>query len=330
MKFYLSKEANENKETLFYYPYTFGSHLDKATRDTQNIRNELSQLPISKGFSTIRIPNIGTIKYKTLGDANMIESITWNAALRRFYYTRANFITFTTHGGMPSVHPALYKDRNEDFFKCDNGFKVVSRKAGGKEWFNFKNLSGGIVSDIDFTQVLPFSKDRGMTARGYKPDRTCWAIYPTGRRIMTNESKDKSMNGTATRQTESELKAVVRESVKKYLNERSTGCNSSERLIAESEAKKETKKRPSDKKDGKVGINGYRIEKDGCDYVYDGEKCHSVISVVNRYGNQKYHIDTDDHCYVFFVEMDGKTREYEFPYIFDELLDAIKMLPRPS
>jgi hypothetical protein len=80
----------------------------------------------------------------------------------------------------------------------------------------------------------------------------------------------------------------------------------------------------------KVGINGYYIAKGGCDYVYKGEKCHSVISVVHKSGKQKYHIDEDDHCYVFYAELGGKTERYENPYIFDELLEAIKMLPEPS
>ena len=44
----------------------------------------------------------------------------------------------------------------------------------------------------------------------------------------------------------------------------------------------------------------------------------------------KYHIGEDDHCYVFYIELGGKTERYENPYIFDELLEAIKMLPEPS
>lgn len=81
----------------------------------------------------------------------------------------------------------------------------------------------------------------------------------------------------------------------------------------------------------KYGPNGYYIEKNGCDYIYNGEKCHSRISVVYKNGKQKYHIDEDDHCYVFYVEMNGKeAHNYENPYIFDELLDAIKMLPQLS
>ncbi len=80
----------------------------------------------------------------------------------------------------------------------------------------------------------------------------------------------------------------------------------------------------------KVGINGYYIAKNGCDYEYNGEKYHSVISVIHKSEKQKYHIGEDDHCYVFYIELGGKTERYENPYIFDELLEAIKMLPEPS
>lgn len=80
----------------------------------------------------------------------------------------------------------------------------------------------------------------------------------------------------------------------------------------------------------KVGINGYYIAKNGCDYEYNGEKYHSVISVIHKSEKQKYHIGEDDHCYVFYLELGGKTERYENPYIFDELLEAIKMLPEPS
>lgn len=109
--------------------------------------------------------------------------------------------------------------------------------------------------------------------------------------------------------TDSKLRSIINEAISEFLME------------AEDKAVNDGKKR---------GPNGYSIEKNGCDYIYRGKKRHSVISVVNRYGNQKYHIDTDDHCYVFYAEMDGKTEDYPHPYIFDELLDAIKMLPQPS
>jgi hypothetical protein len=119
-----------------------------------------------------------------------------------------------------------------------------------------------------------------------------------------NESKTMSNNTKAISITESELKGIIAESVKlivKTLNESK-----------------------------KLGVNGYYIVKDGCDYIYKGEKCHSVISVIHKSEEQKYHIDEDDHCYVFYAELDGKTDRYEHPYIFDELLEAIKMLPTPS
>jgi hypothetical protein len=104
--------------------------------------------------------------------------------------------------------------------------------------------------------------------------------------------------------TEAELKNIIAESVKQVV-----------RTLGESK---------------KLGVNNYYIAKDGCDYTLNGEKRHSVISVVHKSEKQKYHIDEDDHCYVFFAEMDGKTDRYENPYIFDELLDAIKMLPTLS
>lgn len=119
-----------------------------------------------------------------------------------------------------------------------------------------------------------------------------------------NESKRTSTNIKTIRLTETELKGIIAESVKQVV-----------RTLGESK---------------KLGINNYYIAKDGCDYTLNGEKRHSVISVVHKSEKQKYHIDEDDHCYVFFAEMDGKTDRYENPYIFDELLDAIKMLPTLS
>ena len=80
----------------------------------------------------------------------------------------------------------------------------------------------------------------------------------------------------------------------------------------------------------KLGKNGYYIEKSGCDYVYKGEKLHSVISVVHRSGQQKYHIGIDDHCYVFYMELDGgESRSCGNTHIFEELLEALKLLPPP-
>ncbi len=102
--------------------------------------------------------------------------------------------------------------------------------------------------------------------------------------------------------TESEIRDMIRESV--------------ERILSESKSE--------------YGPNGYRIVKGGMDYTIKGEKMHSAISVVNKYGTA-YHVIEDDHCYTFDVsDNDEEGRHYQYPYIFDELLDAIKMLPRPS
>lgn len=102
--------------------------------------------------------------------------------------------------------------------------------------------------------------------------------------------------------TESEIRDIVRESV--------------ELILSESESE--------------YGPNEYRIVKGGMDYTINGDKRHSKISVVNKYG-MAYHIVEDDHCYTFDVSENGKEgHHYQYPYIFDELLDAIQMLPRPS
>lgn len=114
--------------------------------------------------------------------------------------------------------------------------------------------------------------------------------------------KESNNQNRTIRITESEIRDIIRESV--------------EQILSESESE--------------YGPNGYRIVKDGMDYTIKGEKQHSVISVVNDDGSQAYHIDIDDHCYKFFATIDGKSEAYQYPYIFDELLDAIKMLPRPS
>lgn len=109
-------------------------------------------------------------------------------------------------------------------------------------------------------------------------------------------------NNRTIRITESEIRDMVRESV--------------EQILSESESE--------------YGPNGYRIVKGGMDYTIKGEKMHSVISVVNKYGTA-YHVIEDDHCYTFDVsDNDEEGHHYQYPYIFDELLDAIKMLPRPS
>lgn len=87
-----------------------------------------------------------------------------------------------------------------------------------------------------------------------------------------------------------------------------------------------------EKQEKKIGINGYYIEKNGLPITYKGQEMKSVISVVHKSKRQAYHICEDDHCYVFYTSTDGikNAEKYENPYIFDELLEAIKMLPIPS
>lgn len=107
----------------------------------------------------------------------------------------------------------------------------------------------------------------------------------------------------------------------------------SKKTITESQLKqfiKECIRETIAEKEEQYGPNGYRIVKGGMDYTINGEKRHSAISVVDKSGNQSYHIGTDDHCYIFYATWKGKTERYENPYIFDELLDAIKTLPKPE
>lgn len=213
---FLTNEVKESIENLFYYPYVSGRHLDKVAIVLSRFRSEISNIIYRAGTSFYHISGIGTIGYTSDGRDVCIHSISWNAALTRFYYRKANFITFTSAGNIPSAHPALYTERNEDFFKCDNGFKVISRGYRGRELFNFKNQSGKIISAIDFTQVLPFSRFKDMTARGYTPDKKCYIVLPDGSRMETNEQKG-SDSGNRVLITESAIVDMVRESVERIL-----------------------------------------------------------------------------------------------------------------
>ena len=56
---------------------------------------------------------------------------------------------------------------------------VVSRKYRGKDLFNSIDTSDGcarLLSEIDFTQVLPFSGDKDMMAKGYTPETKCYSF----------------------------------------------------------------------------------------------------------------------------------------------------------
>lgn len=216
---YFSEDGQYCIERLFYYPYTFGKHFARALRDAKFINDKLSSLPATIGTVEKSIPHIGTVRYISDGVDTRILHISWSSDLTRFYYTKSNFITFTAKGNIPSVHPNFYTLRNETSLKCDNDYMVVSRKYKGKEVFNFIDTSKGfirLISDIDFTQVLPFSKHKDMTARGYTPDRRCWMVFEDGNRIEVNEAKriDKP---NLIRLTESQLKQVIAESVRTCL-----------------------------------------------------------------------------------------------------------------
>ena len=147
-----------------------------------------------------------------------IQFITWNTLLTNFYYKKSNFIVFTSSSDIASVHPALYTDRNEPSFVCDNGFKVVSRyvtiRGKRTEIFNFKDLDGRIICDIDFTQVKPFDEYKDMTARGYTPNRRCYMVFEDGYKEEVNESRNTRL--------ESIINECVDRCLRKYLKEQMT------------------------------------------------------------------------------------------------------------
>ena len=98
---------------------------------------------------------------------------------------------------------------------------VGRRKYRGKDLFNFIDTSDGfarLVSEIDFTQVLPFSGDKDMTARGYTPDRRCWMIFEDGNREEVNETKKYKKSNTI-RLTETKLRQIITESIRNCLKE---------------------------------------------------------------------------------------------------------------
>ena len=137
----ISPKAYNCIETLFYYPYTIGIHLDKAVTDINTIETVISSLTYAIGVHSVVIRNIGTILYTSNGTIVIIQDIRWSPILTRFYYVKSNFITFSSQGNVPSVHPSMYTYRNERRFMCDNGYKVVSRNFRGKEYFNGNNIA---------------------------------------------------------------------------------------------------------------------------------------------------------------------------------------------
>lgn len=164
---------------------------------------------------------IGYIEYITANNDVFIINISWSNTLTKLYYTKSNFITFTKDTNIPSVHPSMYKVRKEPQFRCDNGFQIVSRPYKGKHVFNLIDTSEGypkIVCDIDFTQILPFSEYKDMTARGYIPDRRCWMVFDDGKREEVNESR-KINKANVIRLTESDLKRIIIETMTEILIE---------------------------------------------------------------------------------------------------------------
>lgn len=194
---YFTQEAQEKLDKLFYYPYTFGKHLDKANRDLHSIEMSIPHLPLRIGTHSITIRGIGSFTYLCNGKDIFIQFITWSTLLTNFYYKKSNFIVFTSSSNILSTHPSLYIDRKENYFHCDNGFSVVSRYVNirGKktEVFNFKDLDGNIICDIDFTQVKPFDEYKDMTARGYTPDRRCYMVFEDGYKEEVNESRSNKL-----------------------------------------------------------------------------------------------------------------------------------------
>ena len=250
---FFSKDAEESFDKLLYYPYTIGKHLQKTISDVNNIMSALSSLPIvAPGVMTRRvIPNIGTITYLSTPTSYFIQYISWSTILTRFYYVKSNFITFNSQGNITSVHPALYADRNEPSFECDNGFKVVSRfvTVRGKrtEVFNFKDLSGHIICDIDFTQVKPFDEYKDMTARGYTPNRRCYMVFEDGYKEEVNESRNTRL--------ESIINECVDRCLRKYLNEEKIALNES--------------KSRQEKEQMLIDLYNY-LSKEPTDDIYDG------------------------------------------------------------
>ena len=121
---YFTQEAQEKLDKLFCYPYTFGKYLDMANRDLQTIETSLLYLPIRIGVHSVTIRGVGSFTYLCNGKDVFIQFITWSTTLTRFYYIKSNFIRFNSQENISSVHPALYTDRNEPSFVCDNGFRL--------------------------------------------------------------------------------------------------------------------------------------------------------------------------------------------------------------
>lgn len=212
----LTDKAKNDIEQLFHYPFIIGTHLSYSMEVLRRIDDVISITPPSRGRSTI--PGIGIYEHNVVHGRVVILRFIWLTPIRRFFYTKSNFITFNSNGNIASVHPSFYSIRNEEFFQCDNAYLVVSRMYRGRLLFNFQDTSGRIISDIDFTQVKPFTENNNMIARGYAPNRRCYAVYEDGSREEVNESKD-VIFGKKIYLTETELKHIITESVRRIVKE---------------------------------------------------------------------------------------------------------------
>ncbi len=213
---YLSKDVENSIDNLFYYPYTIGVHLQKTALDLRNIISALRTLFATKPNVSIRkqIQGVGKVTYMYTHNVYLIKSIEWCSSLTQFYYKKSNFITFNSKGNIASVHPSFYKEIQDSFFLCDNNYKVVSRAYNGRVVYNFKDINGHIISDIDFIQVKPFDKYKDMTARGYTPDRRCYIVFEDGSKEEINETK---YNSSRLLINESHIRKIVRETLRRYL-----------------------------------------------------------------------------------------------------------------
>lgn len=77
------KDAKEQLDKLFYYPYTLGKHIDRANRDLQTIKTSLSQLSLNIGTHSIPIQDIGSFEYLYNGKDVFIQFITWSTFLKK-------------------------------------------------------------------------------------------------------------------------------------------------------------------------------------------------------------------------------------------------------
>ena len=211
----LTNTAKQDLFHLFYFPFTMGRQMEYSVNVFREIVNTIAVFSPMSSIGIETITGVGVFYYSVTGGVVIINRFVWNPPVRKFFFTKSNFIRFTSARDISSAHPSFYQECNESSFDCDNGYKVVKRTVRGNTVYNFKDLDGCIISDIDFTQVKPFSSDYDMTARGFTPNRRCYIVYPSGEREETNESVRKK---NVTVITESDLRMMVRETLRRILH----------------------------------------------------------------------------------------------------------------